>query len=103
MELDDHARGDVMSGVMTGEVNGSVGAAEVGEDINNETAGSNISDGDGDDYIDDTLQHLTGDLIKEDDSGAWGIGMWGVWEITSSTPHFDLQKGGVFRLAPIML
>eukprot|EP01039_Chlorochromonas_danica_P007214 gene7214-7980_t len=28
-------------------------------------------------------------------------GLWGVWETNSGQTHFDLQKGGVFRITPI--
>jgi hypothetical protein len=30
-------------------------------------------------------------------------GLWGVWEMvtTSSDAHYELQKGGVFRLMPV--
>ncbi len=30
-----------------------------------------------------------------------GLGLWGVWEVVTSAPHFELQKGGVFRLVPL--
>jgi hypothetical protein len=33
-----------------------------------------------------------------------GVGLWGVWETSSGTgAHFELQKGGVFRAAPMAL
>eukprot|EP01032_Pedospumella_encystans_P013963 gene13963-16054_t len=42
--------------------------------------------------------------IDEEPTGIWGLGLWGVWETSSGTsPHFELQKGGVFRAAPIIL
>ena len=28
-------------------------------------------------------------------------GLWGVWEMTTSRPHFELQRGGVFRIVPV--
>jgi hypothetical protein len=32
-----------------------------------------------------------------------GVGLWGVWETSSGTgTHFELQKGGVFRAAPLL-
>jgi len=28
------------------------------------------------------------------------MGLWGVWETVSGQPHFELKKGGVFRMIP---
>ena len=28
-------------------------------------------------------------------------GFWGIWELVTGEPHFELQGGGVFRLVPI--
>lgn len=28
-------------------------------------------------------------------------GFWGVWELVTGEPHFELQGGGVFRLVPV--
>lgn len=42
------------------------------------------------------------ELSDEQSMGVWGIGLWGVWETATTTPHFELQKGGVFRAAPIV-
>ena len=39
---------------------------------------------------------------EEQELGVWGLGLWGVWEAASSSPHFELQKGGVFRATPIV-
>jgi hypothetical protein len=44
-----------------------------------------------------------GVVIAEASSGLWGDGFWGVWEPASHTPHFELQKGGVFRAVPIFV
>lgn len=30
----------------------------------------------------------------------WSLGLWGVWETCTSQPHYELQKGGVFRMTP---
>ncbi|KAJ1424272.1 hypothetical protein B484DRAFT_398337 [Ochromonadaceae sp. CCMP2298] len=44
------------------------------------------------------------DSVDESQLGVWGVGLWGVWETSSSaTPHFELQKGGVFRAAPLII
>ncbi len=31
----------------------------------------------------------------------WSLGLWGVWETCTSQPHYELQKGGVFRMTPV--
>jgi len=31
----------------------------------------------------------------------FGSGFWGVWELVTGVPHFELEKGGVFRLVPL--
>jgi hypothetical protein len=28
------------------------------------------------------------------------MGLWGVWETVSNQSHFELKKGGVFRMVP---
>lgn len=49
------------------------------------------------------MQAGTQELSDEHEVGVWGLGLWGVWETASSSaPHFELQKGGVFRAAPIL-
>ena len=32
--------------------------------------------------------------------GSLSMGMWGVWETVSGQHHFELKKGGVFRMVP---
>ena len=32
--------------------------------------------------------------------GPQSMGLWGVWETVSGQPHFELKKGGVFRMVP---
>jgi len=32
--------------------------------------------------------------------GPLSSGLWGVWETVTSSPHFELLKGGVFRMIP---
>ena len=31
------------------------------------------------------------------------VGFWGIWELVTSRPHFELQRGGCFRLVPVDL
>ena len=53
----------------------------------------------------DNEEELFDDERKEEEqqTGAWGVGMFGVWETASSgaASHFQLQKGGVFRAQPL--
>ena len=37
------------------------------------------------------------------DEGATGtgLGLWGIWELVTGRPHFELNKGGVFRIMPV--
>ena len=35
--------------------------------------------------------------------GPLSMGIWGVWEAITNNPHFELQKGGVFRMIPSYL
>ena len=39
----------------------------------------------------------------EDGGGAScsDAGFWGVWELVTGEPHFELQGGGVFRFVPV--
>jgi hypothetical protein len=32
--------------------------------------------------------------------GPFSRGLWGVWETVTSSSHFELKKGGVFRMIP---
>ena len=32
--------------------------------------------------------------------GSLSMGLWGVWETVSNQSHFELKKGGVFRMVP---
>ena len=32
--------------------------------------------------------------------GDLSMGLWGVWETVTGLPHFELRKGGVFRMIP---
>ena len=35
--------------------------------------------------------------------GNLSLGLWGVWETVSGQHHFELRKGGVFRMIPAYL
>ena len=78
-------------GVNVGEMIGI--GVEVGLGVGRE--GESDSDVEDSAPLIDTMATLNGDTVN-----SWGIGLWGVWEINTPTPHFDLQKGGVFRLIP---
>jgi hypothetical protein len=49
-----------------------------------------------------STEHETTELVNEEMTGIWGMGLWGVWETCSGSPHFELQKGGVYRAIPIL-
>jgi hypothetical protein len=42
-----------------------------------------------------------GDGTQDGGASASDAGFWGVWELVTGEPHFELQGGGVFRFVPV--